>query len=167
MSFGGKRQPVRRALLSRGWRHVVPLIKRRDGYQCQVCGARESWHTSPTGKRMPNLVVGHRTPPERYMGSHNDPANLWTLCASCNASQGNRTEAEWRAARSGRLVELGIAGRKTPDPNSSVVVRDYTRKAAPDGMAPENFGGSSPQTAIAPDECADDIGTFKMVEKPR
>ncbi len=123
----GEPRPTRPALLSRGWRAIVPVVKRRDGFQCQVCGVRETFHRSAAGKRMSNLLIGHRTPPERYMGSHNDPANLWTLCFQCNASQGNRTEAEWFAAGSGRLVELGITGPQAPT-DSAVVTRDYSRK---------------------------------------
>ena len=122
----GEARPVRPALLSRGWKRVCPFVKRRDHYRCCVCGVVETFHTTPNGRRMSNLVIGHRTPPERYPGSHNDPRNLWTLCASCNSSQGNRTPEEWLAARSGRLVELGIAGPQAPT-TSSVITRDYSK----------------------------------------
>jgi len=121
-----ERLPVEGWRVSTGWKRVCPFVKRRDGFRCAICGSPELYHRSPTGKRMSNLLIGHRTPPERYQGSPLDVRNLWTLCSACNASQGNRTELEWRAARSGRLVELGLAGPQTPDPASSVVVKDYS-----------------------------------------
>jgi hypothetical protein len=123
----GEPRPTRPALLSRGWRAICPIVKRRDHYRCCVCGATETWHHSATGRRLSNLLIGHKTPPERYMGSHNDPANLWTLCFACNASQGNRTVEEWFAAQSGRLVELGITGPKVPT-TSAVITKDYSRR---------------------------------------
>lgn len=100
----GTRQPFRKALSRSTWRKVRELVRRRDRHTCQVCGAPE--RRGPSGRT--NLRVGHRTPPERYAGHHDDPGNLWLLCADCNSSQGNRTVEEWFAAATGRLVELGI-----------------------------------------------------------
>ncbi len=127
MSFG-ERRPVERWRVSTAWKKLIPFIKRRAGYRCEVCGASETYHRSATGKRMSNLLVGHKTPPERYIGSPLALTNLFCLCVQCNSSQGNRTVEEWHAARSGRLIELGITGPKAPDPASSVVTADYTRK---------------------------------------
>lgn len=49
-------------------------ILKRDGYRCQICGANAANGTA--------LEVDHRHPVAR--GGTNDPANLWTLCATCN-----------------------------------------------------------------------------------
>ena len=125
MTFGG-RQPVRRELVSTQWKKVTPHVKARDHFRCQVCGVEERYRVTARGRRMSNLVVGHKIPPERYQGSHHDPANLWTLCRACNASQMNRTPEEWRAAATGRLVRLGLS-QPTPR-RSSVVSVDYTRR---------------------------------------
>ncbi len=119
-------RPFRKELSRRTWRAVRKLVKARDHYRCQVCGLPELYSRSRSGRRMSNLQVGHRIPAERYPGPHDDPANLWTLCRGCNASQGNRTPEEWRAARSGRLVRLGLL--QEPQRPSSVIVRDYTRR---------------------------------------
>ena len=106
-------------------------IKARDGFCCQVCGAPEVFTRTKSGRVMTNLQVGHRIPAERYPGGHNDPANLWTLCRGCNASQGNRTPEEWNAAASGRLVRLGLVARlgvvRTPG-RTAVISGDYTRR---------------------------------------
>ena len=110
------------------WKRLIPFVKRRAGHRCEVCGASEVFHRSATGRRMSNLLIGHRTPAERYMGSPLDRANLYCLCQACNASQGNRTEAEWRAARSGRLVELGIVGPQAPTTSSLVNTADYSKE---------------------------------------
>ena len=127
MTFGrGERRPVEGWRVSTGWKRVCPFVKRRDGFRCTICGAPEVYHRSPTGKRMSNLLIGHRTPPERYQGSPLDVRNLFTLCRPCNSSQGNRTVEEWLAAGSGRLVELGIAGPQAPTTPSSVVSKDYS-----------------------------------------
>jgi hypothetical protein len=104
-------------------------VKARDGHRCQVCGASETFRASATGRRMSNLITGHRIPPERYAGSPLDAANLFCLWRACNASQGNRTVEEWRAAKTGRLVALGLAQRPSRR-LSAVITRNYTRKEA-------------------------------------
>ena len=68
----------------------------------------------PTALRQA-LVPGRRiVPPERFAGHDDDPGNLRTLCFACNSSQSNRTDEEWRAARSGRLVSLGLVDGPKP-----------------------------------------------------
>jgi 5-methylcytosine-specific restriction endonuclease McrA len=126
MSYGESR-PVESWRVSTAWKRLAPLVKRRAHNRCEVCGDPEIFHRSASGKKMSNLLIGHRTPPERYAGSPLDPGNLFCLCRACNASQGNRTEAEWRAARSGRLVGLGLTGPKEPT-TSAVITTDYTRR---------------------------------------
>lgn len=117
MTFGVRR-PVEPWRVSKAWKRTCTIAKRRAGYACEVCGVGETFHPSPKGKRMSNLVAGHRVPPERYPGRPTDPANVWILCSACNASQGNRTPEEWQAARTGRLVDLGLVShgpeRKAP-----------------------------------------------------
>lgn len=125
MSFG-ERRPVERWRVSTAWKKLIPFIKRRARYRCEVCGEPEVYHRSATGKRMSSHVIGHKVPPERFAGSPLDRANLWLLCRACNASQGNRTPEEWFAAGSGRLRELGISGQKAPT-TSQVITRDYTK----------------------------------------
>jgi hypothetical protein len=128
MSFG-ERRPVRRALVSTAWKKTTPKAKARAGHRCEVCGVAETFHLSPKGRTLSNLVVGHRIPPERFSGSHNDLANLWVLCLACNASQGNRTPEEWFSARSGRLVELGLVRSFVPpaSQNQSVAAHDSSK----------------------------------------
>jgi 5-methylcytosine-specific restriction endonuclease McrA len=125
VSFGVRR-PVAKWRVSAKWKRICRAVKARDHYRCQVCGVPELYRRTATGKRMSNLVVGHKIPPERYAGSPLDTANLWLLCRADNASQGNRTPEEWRAARSGRLVELGLVD---PDRPSRVITRDYTKRS--------------------------------------
>lgn len=50
------------------------LVLRRDGYRCQLCGAKAS-----DGAR---LEVDHRHP--RSKGGSDDLSNLWVLCWECN-----------------------------------------------------------------------------------
>lgn len=114
MSYGRLRpllgqRPVDPRRVSTAMKKASVSVKARAGRKCEVCGALELFHRSRTGRRMSNLILGHKVPLERYEGSPTDKDNLWALCRSCNASQGNRTVEEWQAAKSGRLVEL--AGR--------------------------------------------------------
>jgi hypothetical protein len=130
MSFGAavrRGGNVERWRVSTAWKRVCKLVKANAGHRCEVCGTPEMCRLSATGKRVSNLIVGHKIPPERYPGSPLDMGNLFCLCRACNASQGNRTLTEWRAARPGRLVELGIV---TPtDRPSAVITGDYRRRA--------------------------------------
>ena len=98
----GAFRPVRPELSRASWRKTRVHVRRRDRNTCQVCG-----RVQPAFAKR-SFPVGHIVPPERYAGHHDDPANLQTLCWACNSSQSNRTSEEWRAARSGRLVNLGI-----------------------------------------------------------
>ena len=132
LTFAEPRRPFRRALSTKQWRATRKAIKARDGYCCEVRGAPEIFARTKSGRTMTNLQVGHRIPAERYPGGHNDPANLWTLCRGCNASQGNRTPDEWRAAASGRLVRLGLVRQhgglvRTPG-GRAVITGDYSRR---------------------------------------
>lgn len=62
-------------------------VLERDGYECQICGARETvFH------------VDHRHP--RSRGGTNADENLWTLCATCNLRKGARTVEEFMERRS-------------------------------------------------------------------
>jgi len=74
----------------------------RDEYTCQYCLCS----VSPGVQLSPGVVVpavpgtelatlDHATP--RSMGGSNDRSNLRTACVSCNATKGERTEAEYRA----------------------------------------------------------------------
>ena len=126
MSYGIS-QPVDRRRVSTAMKRAARLAKARAGHKCEVCGAPELFHRSATGRRMSNLVLGHRVPLERYRGSPTDPANGYVLCRGCNASQGNRTPEEWRAAASGRLVRLGLVRTDRPA-KRAVTVADYTRR---------------------------------------
>jgi len=123
----GGRAAVEAWRVSTAWKKACRRVKDRDGHRCRVCGTPEGFRRSATGRRMSNLVVGHRIPPERYGGSPIDDGNLYTLCRPCNASQGNRTEDEWRAARTGRLVELGIVAGEPGRTSSSVITTGYSR----------------------------------------
>ena len=134
MSFAAGVRPTRRSTVERwrvsgAWKRVCRLVKARARNRCEVCGAAETFRMSVTGRRTSNLVTGHRVPPERYAGSPLDAANLFCLCRACNASQGNRTVEEWRAAQTGRLVALELA-QSPPRRPSQVISRHYTRKEA-------------------------------------
>lgn len=110
---------VRRELSRSSWRRTREAVKRRDGHRCQSCGSK-GWipeHVSRSGRRIPGryrLVVGHIVPAERYAGHHDDPANLRTLCTSCNNSQRDLDDEQWRVARAARGQTVGqpaTAGR--------------------------------------------------------
>lgn len=77
---------VRPELSRSSWRKVREQVKRRDGYRCVVCGSGAK------------LVADHIIPAEVYLGHHDNPANLQTLCDSCNRSKGRLPDAEWKAA---------------------------------------------------------------------
>jgi 5-methylcytosine-specific restriction endonuclease McrA len=106
MRFGNRR-PVRPQLSTATWRRARTAVKARDGQCCRVCGS-DGWipaHTSRSGRQLPGrfrLVVGHVVPAEQYRGSHDDPRNLRTMCVSCNNSQRDLTDDQWRAARAAR-----------------------------------------------------------------
>lgn len=89
--------PVRSALGTAAWKRTRSETRQRDGGRCVVCGSTR------------NLVGGHRIPPERYSGSHDDPGNIWTLCQSCNVSQGSMTADEWKLT-DGYRRRLGARG---------------------------------------------------------
>lgn len=90
---------VRPDLGSAAWKRTRVAARIRDGGRCVVCGSRR------------NLVGGHRVPPDRYAGRAEDPANVWTLCQSCNVAQGSMTADEWRRTDSYRRR---LAAREEP-----------------------------------------------------
>jgi 5-methylcytosine-specific restriction endonuclease McrA len=53
------------------------------------------------------LVVGQIVPAERYEGRHDDTANLRTMCVSCNNSQRDLADEQWREAREARGQPIG------------------------------------------------------------
>lgn len=50
------------------------MVMRRDGFACQLCGAKAT-----NGAK---LEIDHKVP--RAKGGGDDPDNLWTLCWTCN-----------------------------------------------------------------------------------
>lgn len=63
-----------RRLVAKGKTRRRFLILRRDGYRCQLCGAKASDGVQ--------LEIDHKHPKSR--GGKDDPENLWTLCRECN-----------------------------------------------------------------------------------
>lgn len=57
---------------------VRALVMKRDGGQCQTCGATE------------DLTIDHKITPWSLGGSSIDPENLQVLCRSCNSRKGAR-----------------------------------------------------------------------------
>lgn len=55
-------------------------VMRRDGFRCQLCGARVQDSDEV------RLTIDHKR--SVAMGGSNDPENLWTLCATCNSGKG-------------------------------------------------------------------------------
>lgn len=72
-----------RYLVSKEKRAVSPreriAILERDGYTCQLCGAR--------APEVP-LEIDHKHPYSK--GGKTDPGNLWVLCKPCNAGKSDR-----------------------------------------------------------------------------
>ena len=89
------RVPYRRIMLSR------KNILRRDNFQCQYCGHRES------------LTVDHVVPKSR--GGADAWKNLVAACTSCNNKKGNRTPDEARMP----------LRRKPFRPSHIMFIRDY------------------------------------------
>jgi len=79
---------VRPQLRRKSWHAVRKAVLARDLYACCHCGYSG-----------PRLTVDHKVPWEMYRGGHDDPENLWTLCARCAASKGDHESPEaWYAA---------------------------------------------------------------------
>lgn len=105
--IGGRSRPVRPELSRGSWRRVRERVKQRDGHCCTVCGSDGliPAHASKSGRWIPTrrlLVVGHIVPAERYPGHHDDPRNLRTMCSSCNNSQRDLDDDQWRVAKDAR-----------------------------------------------------------------
>jgi 5-methylcytosine-specific restriction endonuclease McrA len=103
---------VRPELSRASWRRTRKRVRQRDGDRCQVCGS-DGWippHLTQSGRFIAGrrrLVVGHITPAERYAGHHDDPRNLRTMCVSCNNSQRDLSDEQWRTARASRGQTIG------------------------------------------------------------
>ena len=70
----------------RRWRALAAEIRDRDGHTCQQCGATKDLtvdHVRP---------VAAMTAEDLAAGAAYEPSNLRTLCRSCNARKGDRTE---------------------------------------------------------------------------
>ena len=70
-----------------GWQDIKAAVYRRDGRECQYCGANDG-----------PFHVDHVIP--RIKGGKDELDNLVVACASCNLSKGSKSVAEW----------LGVAG---------------------------------------------------------
>lgn len=70
--------PTKRSCAYKKYRDQVFL---RDGHRCVYCGASE------------RLTLDHVIPVSR--GGSNEPTNLATCCAQCNATKQARTPQEW------------------------------------------------------------------------
>jgi 5-methylcytosine-specific restriction endonuclease McrA len=118
--------PVRRELRTASWIRSRDIVRARDRGVCQACGAKES---AGSRRRFP---VGHKVPPERWPGGHDDVENLVLLCFACNLSQGGQDYVEWLAKPYGRPAL--IRGNARPaqgrtvysDRRTGVVTRDYS-----------------------------------------
>lgn len=73
--------------LSRKWisKAIRIAVFARDGFACVYCGGSPS-----------KLQLDHVTPVSK--GGTDDFDNLVTACKYCNASKGNKSVSEWRAA---------------------------------------------------------------------
>jgi hypothetical protein len=71
---------------SSAWRRLAAAIKRRDGYQCQICGDRR-------GDPYCVLNAHHVIP--RSAGGPNEPWNLITVCDLCHAVLTPSWERPW------------------------------------------------------------------------
>jgi 5-methylcytosine-specific restriction endonuclease McrA len=117
----GRSRTVRPELSKASWRKTREFIKQRDHNTCQVCGSN-GWipgHFSKSGRWIPSrqlLVVGHIVPAERFPGSHDSVSNLRTMCSSCNNSQRDLDDDQWRVAKAAR-----------GQPSGSTITTDYTR----------------------------------------
>lgn len=70
-----------------GWQDIKAAVYRRDGRECQYCGANDG-----------PFHIDHVIP--RIKGGKDELDNLVVACASCNLSKGSKSVAEW----------LGVAG---------------------------------------------------------
>lgn len=61
---------------SRRWQKKSEHIKRRDGYQCQLC--------KRYGKLTPAKIVHHIKPAEEYPELIWEDSNLISLCVACH-----------------------------------------------------------------------------------
>lgn len=75
-------------------RSMKAAIIERDGGKCLACGAQE------------HLCVDHIVPASR--GGSSDPANLQTLCFSCNARKGNKLDGEAVGMKRGKHNDTSI-----------------------------------------------------------
>ena len=86
-------RPSNAVTRTKRWAALRLQAKRRDGFQCQECGARE------------RLEVHHLKPVRTHPELSYDLSNLLTLCGSCHArhtaqelghGQDNPARAAWR-----------------------------------------------------------------------
>jgi hypothetical protein len=84
------------------WFPTRLAIYARDSWTCLACchGAGE--------KRLERLSLDHVLPTS--LGGGNKPANLITLCVSCNSERGARLLAEWRS----ELVAVAACAVRLP-----------------------------------------------------
>ena len=80
------------------WRKLRYRILKRDGAQCQLCGA-----TRADGLK---LHVDHIKPLRKNWSLRLDPKNLQVLCEVCNHGKGNWDETDWRQQSAGESHEL-------------------------------------------------------------
>lgn len=72
------------------WKRKSEHIKRRDGYQCQMCRRY--------GKNTPAKIVHHKKPADEYPELAWDDDNLVSLCIACHNKM---HEEKGRVARRG------------------------------------------------------------------
>jgi len=63
-----------------GWRKLRRSILERDGYTCQLCGAKGTGSVFDKGRCM----LAHHVV-EQSKGGSDDPSNLMTICRKCHA----------------------------------------------------------------------------------
>jgi len=72
-------------------------VRRRDGYECQLCGA-------PQAECRTRLPVHHID----YCKTNSDPVNLVALCAACNARV-NANREHWTTFFQAIILANGLA----------------------------------------------------------
>lgn len=71
--YGNRRKSVERFSSNR-WRSIAKKIRKRDGYQCQICSI---YHSSEEPLSVHHIVPWHHS-------QCNDESNLISLCVSCH-----------------------------------------------------------------------------------
>ena len=137
---GGRR--TRKQLGSAAWQRIRRLVLQRDLWRCMYCGAEAR-------------VADHVVPPERYAGSHNDPANLVAACSSCNNSKRGMSIEEWYR-KAGKPLPSWWLGTSAGDGVSAGYRFAYHHHRFKSGNAGEMLVGRMTPGAEALPDCPPD-----------